>query len=276
MIAVSIMPHLRQVLSYFNKLVSSARLRKILSAQPFNELKKTDAIFILTGAGISKESGIETFRDEKGHWLSVDPNTVARKEAFESSPDRVILFHDKLKSDFSKPSVFPNAAHFALAELEKVLPESTNIVTQNIDDLHWRAGTRKLIQIHGNLFAIRCSACPFIEERWTPIGFPNRCINCDGENTLRPNVVFLKEAPFFMGEVSSMLRRTKLFVSIGTSGSVYPAADFVRRAKNNGATCIAINKWQMENADMFDCIIQDTATRGTAMFVKLLLELVSK
>lgn len=215
-------------------------------------------IVILTGAGISAESGIQTFRGTDGLWNGVKIEEVCRPEAFESTPEKVVEFYNLRRQELLKDSVKPNPAHLALARLEKELQE-VYIITQNVDDLHERAESEKVFHIHGELLMNRCHVCLHKEHSREPMAFPNSCEHCGEENQLRPDVVFFKEFPYFMREAEILVNSAKIFISIGTSGQVYPAAGFVKNAQYNGAICIEINPNSSGNTQLFDLSIKKNA-----------------
>lgn len=185
------------------------------------------AIVILTGAGISKESGLDTFRDADGIWSKVRIEDVATPEAFVRDPDRVHAFYNARRRGLLADDVLPNAAHRALAKLEAGWPGGVLVVTQNIDDLHERAGAKNLIHMHGELLKARCSACGNISDCREDLGVAQACTACGQMGGLRPHVVWFGEMPLAMDRIEKALLKAGLFMSIGTSGNVYPAAGFV-------------------------------------------------
>ena len=210
------------------------------------------SIVILTGAGISRESGLATFRDADGIWATVRIEDVATPEAFRADPVRVQGFYNARRRQLLDPAVQPNAAHRALARLEQEWPGSVQIVTQNIDDLHERAGSRHVLHMHGELLKARCTTCGRIvpvEEDLTP---DLVCAGCEGSGTLRPHVVWFGEMPLHMAEIDAALAAADLFVSIGTSGNVYPAAGFVAEARQAGIRTVELNLEPSEGASLFD------------------------
>ena len=195
-------------------------------------------VVVLTGAGISAESGLPTFRDSAGLWEGHDPMTVATPEAFDADPDLVHRFYDERRAVLSR--VQPNAAHLALARLEEHLGEDLFLVTQNIDDLHERGGSRRVHHLHGRLRAAWCTACGRRHEWTGDLGDAPPCPTC-GRPALRPDVVWFGEMPYGMEEVHAALFDCDLFVAIGTSGVVYPAAAFVHYAIGAGAETLELN-----------------------------------
>ncbi len=199
-------------------------------------------IVVLTGAGISAESGIDTFRSSGGLWEQHRVEDVATPEAFARDPDLVLRFYDMRRERIQE--VDPNQAHEALARLDWLWPANDDydltIVTQNVDDLHERAGARRLIHMHGEHLKAWCAACD-ARHVWrdTLLERPP-CLAC-GETALRPDIVWFGEMPYRMDEIYAAVNRCDLFVSIGTSGAVYPAAGLVREARSAGATTLELN-----------------------------------
>ncbi|MFA7602139.1 MAG: NAD-dependent deacylase [Novosphingobium sp.] len=195
-------------------------------------------IVILTGAGVSAESGIDTFRDKGGLWEQFRVEDVATPEAFARDPDLVLSFYDMRRAAIQDRQ--SNAAHVALGRLDAEWPGELLIVTQNIDDLHERGGARRVLHMHGEHLNAWCTACDARSPwRGRLIDRPP-CPAC-GEPALRPDVVWFGEMPYRMDEIHAALRRADLFVSIGTSGAVYPAAGFVRSAHDLGARTLELN-----------------------------------
>ena len=195
-------------------------------------------VVVLTGAGISAESGVPTFRDADGLWEGHTVEEVATPEAYDMAPTTVHRFYDARRSALL--TVQPNAAHHALARLEEALGDDLLVVTQNIDDLHERAGSRRVLHMHGELLSALCRACDG-RVRWESdlVDLPP-CPGC-GVTELRPDVVWFGEIPYGMDRISVELARADLFVSIGTSGAVYPAAGFVQQALRYGARPLGLS-----------------------------------
>ncbi|SIO54431.1 NAD-dependent deacetylase [Rhodovulum sp. ES.010] len=195
-------------------------------------------IVILTGAGISAESGLGTFRDEGGLWAHHDLAEVATPEGFARNPARVHDFYNARRRNAAE--ALPNAAHAALARLERAMPGEVLIVTQNIDDLHERAGSRSVLHMHGQITRARCAACAGSWDAPPEMRAEAPCPAC-GAPATRPDIVWFGEFPHHMEEIWAALRAAELFVAIGTSGSVYPAAAFVQDASRAGAHTIELN-----------------------------------
>ncbi|MEK9212612.1 NAD-dependent deacylase [Sphingomonas sp. 2378] len=212
-------------------------------------MRDTPNIVILTGAGISAESGIATFRGPGGLWEGHRVEDVCTPEALAADPVLVHRFYDLRRAALA--TVSPNAAHDALARLDRVWPGELLIVTQNVDDLHERAGARRLLHMHGALKRALCTACGerFGWEEALPPGTP--CPACAAP-ALRPDIVFFGEMPYHMERIEAALAEADLFVSIGTSGAVYPAAGFVRMASAYGARTLELNLERSEGSGWFD------------------------
>ena len=205
-------------------------------------------IVILTGAGISAESGIDTFRDAGGLWENHSIYDVATPEGFARDPELVLRFYDDRRAALWR--VEPNPAHTALARLEGEFAGNLLLVTQNVDDLHERGGSRDVCHMHGELKSALCTSCG-TRSRWevTMLDRPP-CSVCQAP-TLRPDVVWFGEMPYQMGRIEAALERCDLFVSIGTSGAVYPAAGFVNGAKAMGARTLELNLEPSEGSATF-------------------------
>ena len=206
-------------------------------------------IVILTGAGVSAESGIDTFRDGGGLWEQHRVEDVATPEAFARDPDLVLRFYDARRAAIQTRE--PNAAHHALARLDAEWSGELLLVTQNVDDLHERAGSHRVLHMHGTHLNAWCTACD-ARSRWTRalIDRPP-CPGC-GESALRPDVVWFGEMPYEMERIYAALRDADLFVSIGTSGAVYPAAGFVRDARELGVRTLELNLERSQGSGWFD------------------------
>lgn len=198
-------------------------------------------IVVLSGAGISQESGLDTFRDPNGIWSKYRADDVATPEAFARDPSRVHDFYNLRRRNLLAGHVKPNAAHAALAELERGWPGEFLLVTQNIDDLHERAGSQKLIHMHGEMRKVRCAACGTVRANDVDLSLDSVCGACAKSGTLRPHVVWFGELPLAMERIGAALARCDLFVSVGTSGNVYPAAGFVAEANAAGARTVELN-----------------------------------
>jgi NAD-dependent deacetylase len=211
-------------------------------------------LFVLTGAGASAESGLGVFRggDGAGLWSRFDPMKLATPEAFAADPDEVHAFYNARRRVLLEAK--PNSAHFALARLEAELAETGGdlaLITQNIDDLHERAGSRCVIHMHGELLKARCRICESVSPWRDDLGVDSLCPVCRSK-AMRPHVVWFGETPLDMRAISGALLLADFFVAIGTSGAVYPAAGFVETAKANGVATCELNLEPSDNADVFD------------------------
>ena len=205
-------------------------------------------IVVLTGAGVSAESGVATFRGPGGLWEGHRVEDVCTPQALAHDPELVHRFYDERRAKLA--SVEPNAAHCALARLDAQWPGELLLVTQNVDDLHERAGSRRLIHMHGELKSALCAECD-ARAPWADSLPPRtRCAAC-GAPSLRPDIVFFGEMPYRMEAIDAAISRADLFVSIGTSGAVYPAAGFVRTARYHGADTLELNLDRSEGSAWF-------------------------
>jgi NAD-dependent deacetylase len=228
-------------------------------------------IVILTGAGISRESGLHTFRDADGIWTNVRIEDVATPEAFQRDPARVHDFYNTRRRNHAEAAIQPNAAHLALARLERDWPAEVLVVTQNIDDLHERGGTKNLIHMHGEMLKARCTWCDFIIDWHGDLSTETPCPTCTASGGMRPHVVWFGEIPLEMDRIEAALEDCALFVSIGTSGNVYPAAGFVTLARRSSARTIELNLEPSEGASLFDDALYGPATQVVPAFVDRLL-----
>ena len=196
-------------------------------------------IVILTGAGVSAESGVATFRGPDGLWEGHRVEDVATPEAFRRDPKLVRAFYDARRAKLE--TLVPNAAHHALARLDAEWPGDLLLITQNVDDLHERAGSRRLLHMHGQLKSGWCLECDARFGWGGPMSADARCADCGCSGAVRPDIVWFGEMPYEMDRIEAALRECDLFVSIGTSGAVYPAAGFVQTARYCGAHTLELN-----------------------------------
>ena len=209
-------------------------------------------IVVLTGAGISKESGLDTFRDADGIWSKVRLEDVATPLAFAHDPVGVHAFYNARRASLARGNIRPNAAHRALARLEAEWPGDVLVVTQNIDNLHEAAGSQGLIHMHGEMLKVRCASCAAVVHWESDLTVDDTCERCGTTGRLRPDVVWFGEMPFDMDRIYAALGRCSLFMSVGTSGNVYPAAGFVEEVRRSGAAhTVELNLEPSEGASLF-------------------------
>ena len=210
-------------------------------------------VFVLTGAGVSAESGLGTFRDQGGIWTRYDLMEVATPEGFARDPAKVHAFYNARRENLRAAK--PNAAHAALARLERAV-EATGgeftLCTQNVDDLHEQAGSRRVTHMHGELGGTRCDSCGAVRADPGPLSLERACERCGAVGAERPDVVWFGEIPMHMEALAEAIGRADLFAAVGTSGSVYPAAGFVMEARAAGARTCEINLEPSDNAGVFD------------------------
>ncbi len=235
-------------------------------------------VVVLTGAGISAESGLGTFRDKNGLWTKYDLRDVATPEGFARDPGLVHDFYNARRRNLLEAE--PNAAHIALAEWERAwMAEPQHdfpgrdflLVTQNVDDLHERAGSRRLLHMHGELLKIRCENCGSIRECRHDIDLASVCPACELPGYLRPHVVWFGEMPLYMDRIQHALETCDLFVAIGTSGNVYPAAGFVAEARRAKAHTVELNLEPSEGRSLFREAHDGPASEIVPYFVARLL-----
>jgi NAD-dependent deacetylase len=222
-------------------------------------LTPKDRLFVLTGAGISAESGLATFRGSDGLWNGYRVEDVATPEAWDADPELVWTFYSMRRTDARAAE--PNAAHLALARLEKRLGDRFFLCTQNVDDLHERAGSERVHHMHGTLFQSRCVKCdaPFDDDNVYPTAeILPKCTKCG--HAVRPHIVWFGEVPLDMDGIMAMLARATVLLVVGTSGSVYPAAGFVKMAQRQGTRTVYVGPEEPLNASSFDDIVLGNAT----------------
>ncbi|ACL61149.1 SIR2 family NAD-dependent protein deacylase [Methylobacterium nodulans] len=229
-------------------------------------------IFVLTGAGISAESGLGTFRDRGGLWSRFDPARLATPEAFAEDPDTVHAFYNLRRRGVCDAA--PNAAHRALARLQAALPARGGrlfLCTQNIDDLHERAGASDVVHMHGEIFRARCLSCGASHPWRANLGVATACPACGRAGGMRPDVVWFGEVPLHLDAIDAGLAAADLFVAIGTSGVVYPAAGYVAQARRRGIPTHEINLAPSDTAHVFDTAAYGPATETVPAWVEAVL-----
>jgi len=238
-----------------------------------NGLRRGGTIVVLTGAGISKESGIDTFRDADGLWSKVNVEDVATIEAWQRDKKTVLDFSNERRAAFRSANIVPNAAHHALGRLQREWPGEVALVTQNIDLLHEAGGASRVMHMHGRGGLVRCMACGTVRESDADLFTHSRCADCGAIGELRPHIVWFGEMPLYMDEITAALERCDLFVSIGTSGTVYPAAGFIQivRRRRPSARTIELNLEPSDGHSLFGETIYGPATEIVPAFVERLL-----
>lgn len=226
-------------------------------------------IVVLTGAGLSAESGLSTFRDPDGVWAKYDYREVATPEGFARNPALVHEFYNARRRALG--SVAPNAAHLALARLEREHTGEVLTVTQNVDNLHEAAGSARLIHMHGELMKALCANCGQRRPWAKDLAVSTPCPSCGASGGMRPDVVWFGEMPYEMERIYEALARCDLFLSIGTSGHVYPAAGFVAEAAAAGATTVELNLEPSQSASLFAEAIHGRASEIVPAYVWRLL-----
>lgn len=227
-------------------------------------------IAVLTGAGISAESGLATFRSSNGLWNNHKVEDVASIEGFERNPALVHDFYNDLKLEIQKAK--SNAAHLAVTRLQREYPAEVNVITQNVDTLHEKAGCKNVYHIHGQINQAVCLNCGHILETWGDVDTQTVCPYCNIAGMMKPNIVFFGENLLCMDKVDAILRTCDLFVSVGTSGVVYPAAGFVQIAKYYGADTIEFTLDMTANNYLFDRHVYGKAGETLPSYVEELIK----
>jgi NAD-dependent deacetylase len=231
---------------------------------------KDKRIVILTGAGVSAESGLGTFRDKDGLWTKYDLNDVATPEGFARNPEFVHNFYNQRRQNLVDAT--PNAAHHALGRLESEFPGDVLVVTQNIDRLHEMGGSKNVLHMHGEMLKSRCDFCQHVIHWEGDLNLAMRCEQCGTAGAMRPHVVWFGEMPFCMDDIQHALDLCDLFLSIGTSGNVYPAAGFVAQVRHRGtAHTVELNLEPSEGSALFHDSVLGPATEVVPSYVDDLL-----
>ncbi|MEO5715107.1 MAG: NAD-dependent deacylase [Luteolibacter sp.] len=226
-------------------------------------------IVILTGAGISAESGLKTFRDGDGLWEGHRVEDVATPQAFGRNAKLVHDFYNQRRRQLAE--VKPNAAHTALARLEEHFGHDFLIVTQNVDDLHERAGSQRLLHLHGELLKKRCEWCGVVSECHEDLQVSDRCTSCNRAGGMRPDIVWFGEMPYHLDEIQTALENADRFIAIGTSAVVYPAATFFMTAALGGAHTIEVNLAATDKSSLFHERMEGAATEVVPRLVEQLI-----
>jgi len=231
-------------------------------------------IVILTGAGISAESGIKTFRDQNGLWENHSIMEVASPRGFYENPDLVLNFYNLRRQQLLSDEVTPNLAHKSLVDLESKFNGKIHIVTQNVDNLHEQAGSQNVYHMHGELLKVRCEKTSQVYETKSDVIKDTKCECCQEGGNLRPDIVWFGEMPFHMNEIENLLLNCDLFICIGTSGQVYPAAAFIDLAKEGvSCTTIEVNTEETQISAKFDNVLLGKASDQVPMLVSDILEI---
>ena len=229
-------------------------------------------IVVLTGAGISKESGIDTFRDPDGLWNRVNLEDVATLDGWRRDKKKVLDFYNEARGLFRAAQVAPNAAHDALARLEAKYGGEVTIVTQNIDPLHEMAGSKNVIHMHGREGEVRCMKCGWVFSSDADLSPESVCPKCGAVGELRPNIVWFGEQPMHLDEIYAALEKCGLFMAVGTSGQVYPAAGFVLHVRRRArARTVELNLEPTENQPLFQEHVYGPATQIVPPYVDRIL-----
>jgi len=220
-------------------------------------LKKFKQIILFTGAGMSAESGVPTYRGSGGIWHQYKWQEFACQEAFEKTPEEVLKFHEIRRRKIK--DCHPHAGHYAIVELESKFPD-ISIITQNIDGMHQKAGSQNIFELHGSLWRVRCDNCKIQKFDYEPNYQSKVCEICG--NWIRPDIVWFGDSLNFdvIGKVNERISTCDLFISIGTSGVVFPAAEFIYKVSNSDALCIEINPEPTELSHLFDDCIRGKAS----------------
>jgi len=232
-------------------------------------ISRPRSIVVLTGAGISAESGIETFRAAEGLWANHRVDDVATPEGFARNPQLVYEFYNQRRRQLLTPEISPNAAHSALAKFEHEFDGEFLLVTQNVDNLHERAGSQNLIHMHGELLKMRCLNSKLVFDVSEDFDYDTHCRCCRSAGNLRPHVVWFGEMPLQMNRINSALENCDMFVAIGTSGNVYPASGFYQTAKIRKASTVELNLERTGSS--FDRHVRGPATECVPQFFESLI-----
>jgi len=226
---------------------------------------KPPSIVVLTGAGISAESGLGTFRGPDGLWNGIDYREVSTPAGFARNPAKVHEFYNMRRRNGLAAQA--NAAHVALARLEQEHDGDFLLVTQNVDRLHEQAGSKRILHMHGDLGRVRCTECDAEHEWLTDLSTDTVCPSCGRSGGMRPAIVWFTEMPLYLNEIGTALKNCDLFISIGTSGNVSPASYFVAEAKRHKAATVELNLEPSEGATLFGDARYGKATEIVPAFV---------
>lgn len=226
-------------------------------------------ICVLTGAGISAESGIKTFRAADGLWENHSIEEVATPLGFANNPALVQKFYNERRQQLLS-GIAPNTGHISLARFQQQFSGEFTLITQNIDNLHELAGSEQVLHMHGELLKIRCSQTGYLYDCEHDVNIEDQCQCCSAAGSLRPHVVWFGEMPLYMEEIYAALDECDMFIAVGTSGNVYPAAGFFQVAQQVGAISVELNLQPSGNAAEFDLGIYGPATQVLPEFFRFL------
>ncbi|MCP4911985.1 MAG: NAD-dependent deacylase [Oligoflexia bacterium] len=229
----------------------------ILKKKVANTNRKLNIVF-LTGAGISAQSGIKTFRDHNGLWENHPVEQVATPEAFHANPTLVQKFYNQRRAQLLSDEVSFNDGHKYMTEIESS-EHNVVIVTQNVDDLHERSGAKNVIHMHGELLKMKCQDCSYRNEIVEDLEVENKCPSCGATGSLRPDIVWFGEMPYHMNEIYELLEEADIFISVGTSGHVYPAAMFVQNVPTD-CLKVEVNINETQISSNFDCHLVESSS----------------
>ena len=229
-------------------------------------------IFVLSGAGVSKESGIKTFRESDGLWENYKIEDVCTPQAFLTNPELVNNFYNDRKKQMNDPKIKPNNAHIFISKLEEKFFNNFMLVTQNIDNLHEKAGSKKVYHMHGSLEKKICMLCNYTSRFDKDISTEQICENCNEKGKVRVDVVWFGEMPKYLDKIYDFLEKVDIFISVGTSSLVYPAAGFIDYVKlrNKNAKLIEFNIEKTSKSILFDQVYIGKASTTIPKFVNSL------
>ncbi|QPG06995.1 NAD-dependent protein deacylase [Salinimonas marina] len=235
-------------------------------------MNRLPKVVVLTGAGISAESGLATFRDNNGLWEEHRIEDVATPQAFSADPERVYRFYNARRAQLQDPAITPNTAHLALARLQSTLGDRMMLITQNVDDLHERAGSCGVVHMHGTLQSYRCLRSHKSVAYTSAFDSRTRCSCCNPGSPVRPDIVWFGEMPMHIERIIEALSQADIFIAIGTSGQVYPAAGFVDIARDHSAHTVELNLASASTETLFEETWQGPATSVVPAYVDKLLK----
>jgi NAD-dependent deacetylase len=235
------------------------------------EVTNSYPIMVITGAGISAESGIPTFRDADGLWENHNVDDVATPEGFKKNPELVHRFYNQRRANLQNPAIQPNDAHRAVARLQQEWKGKVHLVTQNVDNLHERGGSKALIHVHGELLKARCQLCDWNDVWTADLGTEVPCPDCGMTGAMRPDVVWFGEMAPRYEDLYDVFAASAIMICIGTSGQVLPTGRFAQTFRKNGGATIQSNLNETFDSDEFDVLVEGPATKAVPHLVDRLL-----